>query len=321
MKKFNDLSSLRNLIRCSAVAIVAGFFVPQSYAQTGGETTEQEIQTDTIVADSPETVEKIALRVSFEAFKINEEVQLIARARSKVGTKFQNTAGVEINFYNEEVVSENLIGKIITDHKGEASLKLEQVQTDSMVPATYYAVVSDHPDYEDVEEMVTVNPSIMEMELMEEDSLKIVKIFIGYPDETGQKLPLPEVECNLYVKRLFGLLLIAEAGTTDEEGNIQFEFPIDVPGDGSGNVEIVARVKEHESLGNVEVSKSIAWGTPAKVNTFDQERRLWSSSANSPILLIVVVTLTLLGIWGVIGFIFLEIFRINKLGRADRKAA
>jgi hypothetical protein len=31
--------------------------------------------------------------------------------------------------------------------------------------------------------------------------------------------------------------------------------------------------------------------------------------------------LTLLGIWGVIGFIFLEIFRINKLGRADRKAA
>src|SRR5688500_4151629 len=265
MRKSRDLSSLRNLFRCYAVAIMALYCLPQAYAQTGGELID--IQADTVVTDSQQTVEKIALRVSFEAFKINEEIKLAARSRSKVGSKFQNTADVEINFYKEEVLPEKLIGKILTDHEGEALLILAPAKTDSVATTTYYAVVSNHPDSEDVEEMITVNPSTMEMELVEEDSLKIVKIFIGYPDTTGEILPVPEVECNLYVKRLFGLLIIAEAGTTDEEGNVQFEFPVDVPGDESGNVVIVARIKEHESLGNVEVSKAIAWGIPSMVNT------------------------------------------------------
>ncbi len=192
-------------IRCYVLAIVFVGFISQVNAQTGGEETKQEMQSDTTEAEEEATSEKLVLRMSFEAFKINQELKLLARVRSKVKAKFQNTAGVEVSFYKEEVSPANLIGRDTSDHKGEAYWML---LPDSAVSATYWAIVHDHPDYEDIEETVSVNPSMVDMKLEEEDSMRVVKINVGYPDESGQIVPLADVECKLYVKRLFGIMPI-----------------------------------------------------------------------------------------------------------------
>jgi hypothetical protein len=111
---------------------------------------------------------------------------------------------------------------------------------------------------------------------------------------------------------------MGDPGTTDEEGNVAFELPSDIPGDESGNLVIVAKVAEHELLGNIEVRESSAWGVPVKEDDFYTQRQLWSARANSPIILIVVVNAAIIGIWGVIAYIFLGIFRINKLGKVNK---
>jgi len=318
MKNILYLAPVYFQIRYNLLAILFVGLITPTYAQTGEDETKQEMQSDTSGTEEEPTSEKMALRMSFEAFKINQELKLLARIMSKVKAKFQNTAGVEVSFYKEEISPENLIGLDTSNRKGESYwLLLPEEKSDSASSATYWAVVRDHPDYEDVEETVSVNPSIVDMKLEEEDSSHVVKIFVGHPDESGQTVPLADVECNVYVKRLFGVLPILETETTDEEGNITVEFLREIQGDESGNLTVVAKIAEHEILGNVEVSKTIAWGIPSKVNDFYQQRELWSARANSPLMLIFVVNATLLGIWGVIAFIFLEIFRINKLGKTN----
>jgi hypothetical protein len=157
----------------------------------------------------------------------------------------------------------------------------------------------------------------MDITLEEEDSSRLVKIVVGHPDETGQIVPMPEVECKIYIKRLFGLLPIGDAETTDADGLISVVFPDSLKGDESGNLTIVAKIEDNEILGNVEVSKTIAWGIPTEINDFYLQRELWSARANSPWTLILIVNAALLGIWGVIAFIFLEIFRINKIGKTN----
>ena len=305
-------------LRIFVLAFVCLGMISTVYSQTEEEAAPevQEVQSDSTAAEEEEIIEKPVLRMSFEAFKINDQVKIMARVRSKVDTKWQNTAGVEVSFYKDEVIPENLIGKDTSNSKGETSWMLP-VHEES---ATYWASVKDHPDFQDIEETITINPSVLDLELVEEDSLRYVKVFVGMPNDSGEVVPVPEVECKIFVQRLFGNMPIGEAETTDEEGNITIEFPTGIPGDGSGIITIVAKVAEHEILGNVETSETIAWGVPTISEDFYAQRRLWSARDNSPLALVFVVNAAILGIWGVIFYIFWEIFRIYKIGKASKSS-
>jgi hypothetical protein len=304
-------------LKCFVIAIACIGLSMFAAAQTEEEAVPQ-ATSDTTVVEEEAGPEKVALRMGFDAFKINQDLKLLARVRSKVDTKFQNTAGVEVSFYKDEVDPSNLIGKDTSNQKGEASWKIVlPANKDSITSLTYWAVVKDHPDYDDAEETVTINPSVLTLELLEEDSLRTVKVFVGFPNDSGRIVPMAETEVKLFVRRLFGDMPLGDPETTDEEGYVTIEFPNDIKGDTAGMVTVVAKVMEHETLGNVETSESIAWGLPLEINDFYSQRQLWSARANSPIILIVVVNAAIIGIWGVILYIFLEIFRIRKLGKAN----
>lgn len=278
-------------------------------------TSQIEGNTDSIQVE--EVIEKIPLRMSFETFKINNELKLVARVRSKVNSKYQNTAGVEILFYKGATSSENLIGRVISNHKGEAIIRLDlNNSTDTVTSSDYYAVVSDHPDYEDSEQMVTVNPGVIRMELVEEDSMRTIQLFVASIDSSGVT-PLAEAECKIYVQRLFGLMPLGDPVTTDEEGIASFEFPGDIKGDTSGMIKIIAKISEHELIGNIQTEQEARWGIPVEEEDFFSQRQLWSARSNSPVLLIIAVNGMIIGIWAAILFIFYEIYRINKLGKAS----
>jgi hypothetical protein len=233
-------------MNCILVFLFVSLIFPV-YSQEGNETPKR----DSIAAEEQPTIEKKELRMSFEAFKINEELNLVARVRSKVDKKFQNTAGVEVSFYKNEISPENLLGKNISNHKGEAYwlISLEGIPDSLASPMTFLSSVKDNPDFEDVEETATFNPSTMTIQLEEEDTTRLVKVFIGHPDETGSIVPLADAECIIYVKREFGNLPISETETTDAEGNINVEFPDSIQGDPDGNVTIIAKVAGNDMIG------------------------------------------------------------------------
>ena len=79
---------------------------------------------------------------------------------------------------------------------------------------------------------------------------------------------------------------------------------------------IVAKIEDHEKFGNLEFSRKINWGIPLQIDPEKNARELWSSRANAPVYLIVIVNSMLIGIWGVIFYILFQAYKIIKLGRS-----
>ncbi len=279
-------------------------FFNQGFAQAEGED------------QSPEANEKLSLRMSFDVYKINDDYKLVAKARVKINNRYQFISDVNVDFYTGESDAQIHLGKGVTNEKGEASLIVKSNQISAQTtPYAFSVLAQNNSKYDDEEKSVMVNSGQLKMDLMEEDSVKTVKLFVGALDSTGQVVPMEDASCQLYVKRLFGKLPVGDAESTDEEGQVTFEFPGDIPGDEKGNITIIASIAENEVIGNIETNQIMAWGQPITEEYFFSKRELWSARANSPISLIIIVNAVLIGVWGVIFYIFLEINRIHKIGK------
>lgn len=250
----------------------------------------------------------------------NKTKMLEVTVKTKVEDSWQGAKGVSVNFYRNEASPGQLLGTATSNDKGLAMLMLPEGEEKFASPSfeyTYIAAIENNERFEDTEEQITVAESAFEMTLEEEDSVRQVRISLTATDEKGEEVPVGEVEVNLYVQRLFGLLPITEdPETTDESGEIVVEFPADIPGDTAGNLIIVARVDDHERFGNMEFRRKINWGIPLVIDPAKNARELWSSRANAPIYLIVIVNAMIIGIWGFILYIVFQTFKIKKLGRS-----
>jgi hypothetical protein len=259
--------------------------------------------------------EKQKARISLDFFNINnEEQKLVATVKTKVEGYYQNISGVEILFFKTEVSPENLLGNVKTDENGKAAINLKE-NADTALWSTYVAVLENNPNFKDVEKEIEVKKGFLSMELEEIDSVKMIKIFAGTPDSTGNLIPAEEVNTRVYVKRLFGLLPISdEFESTNEEGLLNIVFPPDIAGDEKGNITVVAQVSDHDEFGNLEFRKNASWGIPIKMDKSEQERDLWLSSSNTPKVFVWIVNLMLIGILGVIVYIIFQLLRISNLG-------
>lgn len=152
----------------------------------------------------------------------------------------------------------------------------------------------------------------------ENDSAKkITALAAGINDDSSEK-PATDVELHFYVQRNFGLLpLTSDIVSTNETGAVTVDFPNDLPGDSSGNILIIAKVEDNEEYGNAEVHKTINWGKPLTPSLFNDERALWASGANAPLVLIVVVNAMIAGVWSIIIYIGYQFYKINKSGKHE----
>jgi hypothetical protein len=88
-----------------------------------------------------------------------------------------------------------------------------------------------------------------------------------------------------------------------------------MPGDEKGNIVLVARVEDNDNYGNLVVEKSVPWGKVVKTDiSFFDQRTLWSTRFRTPVWLLVMAYGMVIGVWGTIIYIVLQIFRIKKMG-------
>lgn len=296
------MNTIPDFFKSSIVCLLAMF----SIVTTAGAQEEN----DSTATESTEA--SIELRYT-EANNNAKMLEVVVK--TKADDAWQGAPGVLVNFYRKEVDPSNLIGKATSDAKGRAMLALPDGEEKYANPAfeyTFIAAIEGHSHFEDTQEEITVAESGFEMTLEEEDSVHQVRVVLL----DGSEAPVGEVEVTLYVQRLFGLLpLSSDPETTDEDGTVLAEFPADIPGDSLGNLVIVAKVEDHERFGNLEFRRKINWGVPVVIDHAKKARELWSSRANAPIYLIVIVNTMLIGIWGVIVYIVYQAYRIYRIGR------
>jgi hypothetical protein len=149
-----------------------------------------------------------------------------------------------------------------------------------------------------------------------QDSINQVKATVTNPDKNGKDTAVKAADVHFFIKKSFGLLPIGDAAVaTDDNGEALAEFPMDIPGDQSGNVTVIAKIEDNEQVGNLETTKVINWAVPTKTDHADPKRALWASADNAPIPLVVTVTSIVALVWGTIFYIVFQLVAIKKAGK------
>jgi hypothetical protein len=185
---------------------------------------------------------------------------------------------------------------------------------DTLHEYTFIVKMNSDPKYEDTEEQITIADAKINLEYSGEDSVKtLAAILTGWKDQAYS--PVPNAELKLCIKRTFNFLPIGEAGaTTNENGEMSGELPLDIPGNANKTITIAARLEDDDTYGTVEVTKDVPWAILPKVNPV-RGRTLWSPGDNAPLLLVISSVTIIVIIWGTIFYLVSLLFKIKKLGK------
>lgn len=167
---------------------------------------------------------------------------------------------------------------------------------------------------------VIVNPSALppakdvRLEVNTGDEIKSVTASVYGSDST--KSVVKEIDVHFYVKRDFGLMRIGEQSNfTGADGKVTVILPEKIIGDALGNITILAKIENNFLFNDAESAVVRKWGTPLVTDDekFNQ-RALWGSRDKSPIWLLLLANGIILVVWGVIGYVVYNLFRIKKAG-------
>ncbi len=150
-------------------------------------------------------------------------------------------------------------------------------------------------------------PSI-KLSFVTEDTVKVCKAVVM----NSETEPASEVSVVFFVKRFFGMLPIETSVSTNEKGVAIVKYPLTVPVDDKGNVTVVARLEDDES---VAAEANSPWGIKINPEDVAKKNALWAPRSNVALTLMLVSNLIILAIWGVMAYIVYQVFfKIRQLG-------
>ncbi|MEQ8302437.1 MAG: hypothetical protein RIB47_03515 [Cyclobacteriaceae bacterium] len=142
------------------------------------------------------------------------------------------------------------------------------------------------------------------------DSVNTVFVSLSRWDEDGNSLPIGDENIYLFVPRMYSLLPISEAYTS-ETGEDEVEFPNDIPGGPNGELVIIGKLDEHDEYGTIESQSETTWGLPVSLDVNRLPRALWSPDA--PLWMLITFIILMTGVWGHYFWIAYTLFSIKKL--------
>ena len=217
-----------------------------------------------------------------------------------------------ISFFAEDT-HEILLGEVQTGSSGIAILDISpgyKLPWNEDNQCLFKARILDDQKEKLLEETRQIKNVNMEFKFHEEDGDKYVNIYISEPGSDGAAIPVYDAEVYAYIKRLYSLYEFG-ADYSDEEGNLVFEFPKDMPGDDNGNLNVIVKIVESDEYGNLEQAQTIDWGTPVSFAPVNDPKTLWTDEA--PLWMILAVIATLGGAWFNFFLAFSRMMKIRKL--------
>lgn len=239
------------------------------------------------------------------------QIRLMARYRGENG--FQPAEGLEFHIFNV-YPNDSLVeaGKATTNPEGQITFALPAPATqyrDSTGLYTYRAVSSEHPKFDEVERDISFRRARLDVYVVEENEVAYLRATLT-DEYTGE--PVADQPIRIGVERLFRpLTLGGDFNMTDESGSVDVLIDRDIPGI-NGKLALMATLSEHEEYGTVTARTEAPLGVPiTDTSTFDQ-RTLWGPPNKTPLFLLTVPNLIILGVWGTIVFLIFNLYKISK---------
>jgi len=257
-------------------------------------------------------------RVSLNCTQMaNNNVDLIAKVRAKIGRSYVAVKDAEVEFYSATDTSEVLLGKTTTNIKGLAFLNINSKETLTSDEEGYYNVIAKYKGddtHKADDDDLAFKPGFIELTAEEIDSVKTIIVQLNTEEEDPDALD--ELEVKIQVPRMFSNLTIATE-YLDEDGRVEIEFPDDLPGGENGELEIISYIEDTDDYGSLKNEISNNWGSMIEHESASNERELWSP--NAPLWMVLTFALLISLVWAHFLIIIYKLFLINKEGKALSK--
>lgn len=249
-------------------------------------------------------VDYIKIMDSISYFKIN--------AFSRIDQENVDVSNIELEIYNELDGEEFNLGTVTTDMHGNCNFilkNLNEIKSDST--NTYNVTVSFNGNdaYKKASKSVSFKDATIITKLVTRDSINYISATLK---ETVTDSVLSDRLLTVQIQRLFRPLRIGEEfNSTDENGTIIVPIEEGIPGiDGNLIIEVV--LADSDEYGTVKALNKAPVGVPiVDESTFD-ERTMWSPRNKTPLFLLIFPNLLIFGIWGLIVYLFINLFKISK---------
>ena len=256
---------------------------------------------------------KHRVRIRTDYVKIMDgEVYFDLKANSRINKRNINIANIELIITNEFGDEEIELGRVTTNMDGESRLKLKSlnaIKPDSS--KTYNVVVhfQGNDTLNSVSKTINFKDAIIEAKLIAKDSINYITAILR--DKITDSVIVGE-SLDVQIQRLFRPLKIGkEFNYTDNKGSIMVPIEEGIPGiDGNLTFEVV--LNENDDYGTVKALITAPVGIPiVDESTFD-ERTMWSPRSKTPLYLLIIPNLLTLGMWVVIIYLIINLFKIVK---------
>ncbi|WP_142784161.1 hypothetical protein [Changchengzhania lutea] len=259
-------------------------------------------------------VKKNKVRLKVDYFKImDHEAYFNIKAFSRIDKENVDVSNIELIIYNDLEDEKIKVGSTTTNMEGESKFiltSLNAIKPDST--QTYNMVVSFKGNdlFKKSSKSISFKDATIKARVITKDSLNYISATLT---ETSKDSALVDQTLNVQVARLFSPLRIGEEfNYTDENGTILVPIEDGIPGvDGNLIIEVV--LKENDDFGTVKAIINAPLGVPiVDESTFDQ-RKMWSPRNKTPIFILIFANLLILAMWGIIIYLIVNLFRINKI--------
>jgi hypothetical protein len=262
-------------------------------------------------AQAQET-KKNKLRISAQYVKImNVESYFDIKVTAKVDKTNITVPGIDISFYNDLEENRIDLGTMTTNHNGAGRFVLKNLNTlqpDSSDTFNILMSFKGNELYSKASKSISFKDVKIKAELIKKDSINYIQASLSSARDSA----LADTPLKIQLQRLFRPLLIGEEfNNTDENGTIFVKVDNDFPGvDGKLIFEVV--LNESDDYGTVKDLVVAPIGIPIiDESTFDQ-RKMWSARDKTPVFLMIFPNLVIMGIWGFIIYLIINLYRISK---------
>ena len=262
-------------------------------------------------------VEKPELILGLSYYNDNNHIQYLkANTKAKVDGKFKQISGIPVSFYISSESPANLLGRGTTNENGMVALSIPATaknEWNKSPKQSFLAVADSSRLYSTV--TTTLDLTKARIKLDTAGDKKIIAVLV---EQNGAEwVPVKGVDMKIAVKRLGGDLNVTETPTitTDSLGEASADFKLlNLPGDASGNLVLIARVEDNDLFGNLSTERTVPWGTPSNYVSDYNNRSLFARAGRSPLWLLWMASAITLSVWIVIFYLFFQIRKLKKLG-------
>ncbi|MCJ7757203.1 MAG: hypothetical protein MUP24_03575 [Gillisia sp.] len=259
-------------------------------------------------------VEKAKVRLKADYVKVmGGEVYFNLNASARVNGDNIKVPDLDLTIYNEVGDEKIKLGEAKTDVNGDGKLVLEglnSIKPDST--NTYNVSISfkGNDSFKRASKSLSFRDAAIEAKLFTEDSINYISATLI--DKSTDSVVVGSL-LRVQVQRLFKPLKIGEEyNITDDNGTVVVSIPEGIPGE-DGNLIIEVVLNATDAFGTVKALVQAPVGSVKVVDesTFEQ-RTLWSPRDKTPLFMLIFPNLLILGIWGIIIYLFINLFKIAK---------